>query len=463
MASVTYKTKATQMLQYTIDDVNKVLSILEKIENSSGRLAKTEILEDNKNFVLLADIFKAASSNYDYYIAKLHTPLPKSKSDEVSFLNFLYEILPDLNSRKITGNAARAVVTDVFAQMTSLEQKWCKRIILKNLRVGLQKSTLNKIWPNLIKEFAVQLASTLEVETTQTGIKFLENINFPVRVEPKIDGLRLIAICKDGNVELFTRNGTKVDTLPVIQEMLRVSVRENIVLDGEAFSKDWNDSMSIIASHKSKKDDSSIEYNIFDAVLLNEWEAQECKMSLTERITLVQDTVNSIKSNNIHALTGIYAYSEKEITDFYHTCLENGHEGVMLKNMLAKYEFKRTKNVKKLKPFQTVEGVISGFKFGKEGSQLEGLPAGFLVTLLNGIVTDMGSGINAELRAEMHLKGVDEFLGKVVECECAIDPNTADGLTEDGKMRFPVFVRFRHEMDCDKFLLELSQKIKDKK
>lgn len=42
-----------------------------------------------------------------------------------------------------------------------------------------------------------------------------------------------------------------------------------------------------------------------------------------------------------------------------------------------------------------------------------------------------------------------QYINRIVECEAQPDPLTSDGLTKDGKMRFPVFCRFRDASDVD--------------
>jgi ATP-dependent DNA ligase len=102
-----------------------------------------------------------------------------------------------------------------------------------------------------------------------------------------------------------------------------------------------------------------------------------------------------------------------------------------------------------LKPYVTYEGVIVGWYKGRRGTKREGLFSGFNVVLSNGVVTRVGGGFNDATRAQIQLDGPDTWIGKIVECEAQPDPLTKDGLTEDGKMRFPVYVRTRSEADVD--------------
>jgi hypothetical protein len=77
--------------------------------------------------------------------------------------------------------------------------------------------------------------------------------------------------------------------------------------------------------------------------------------------------------------------------------------------------------------------------------------------LPNGIVTRVGGGFSDKLKAEIGLDPV-AWIGKIVEVEGQPEPGTNDGLTKDGKVRFPVFIRLRDESDVDARVLEAGKK-----
>jgi hypothetical protein len=64
------------------------------------------------------------------------------------------------------------------------------------------------------------------------------------------------------------------------------------------------------------------------------------------------------------------------------------------------------------------------------------------------VVTKVGGGYNDKIRAEISIDP-DSWIGKIIEIEGQPDPLTADGLTADGRIRFPVFVRVRDSRDVD--------------
>ena len=440
-----------------------VIDILEELESTAGSNAKKEILQASRNNDLLKKVFVAAQDPYTvYYVNKFKMPKPGASMSDVDEVleKFLTTVLPRLSAREVTGNDAKGLVEQSFANMNEVTQKWCQRILLHNLRCGVQESTVNKIWPGTLKSFSVALAGALKSEFTRgEGIKILEKVNYPVRVEPKLDGLRFIAVKKDGEVTFFTRNGTVLESLPTIRAALTAARYDNIVLDGEAMGKDWNESASVVMS-KTAKDDKNMFYNVFDAMPTEEWVAQKSECAYSERCNLVAEVISIVNSPCVRQVDHIMAKNETELKEFFAKCMNEGFEGVMLKTLDTTYEFDRSRNILKLKPCVTYEGVIVGWYEGRRGTKREGLFGGFNVVLPNGVVTRVGGGFNDATRAQVQLDNPDNWIGKIVECEAQPDPLTKDGLTEDGKMRFPVYIRTRDASDVDPKIIEAGKAYK---
>jgi ATP-dependent DNA ligase len=441
-----------------------VIDILEELEATAGSNAKKEVLQLNHGNELLKRAFVAAQDPYTvYYVNKFKAPPALAKQivdDDKAMTALLDVVLPQLSSREVTGNAAKELLWMVYQLLDERQQKWYTRIILKNLRVGVQESTVNKVWPGLVRSFSVALAQTLKSEFTRgEGIKILDKVSYPVRVEPKLDGLRCIAVKQNGEVTFYTRNGTVLESMPKIKAALEAAKYDNIVLDGEGMAADWNESASVMMS-KTQKDDSNLYYNVFDAMPLADWVAQETALTYAERCKIANEVVLACvdfaqnATPRVRLVPNITANNEDELKAFFARCMNDGYEGVMLKRMDTPYEWDRSKNILKLKPCVTYEGVIVGHYEGRRGTKREGQFGGFEVLLPNGIITRVGGGFNDADRAQIQLDGPDSWVGRIVECEAQPDPLTKDGLTEDGKMRFPVYNRTRDAVDVDPRVLQ---------
>jgi DNA ligase-1 len=433
--------------------MESVIDILESLESDNSRLFKEEVLRRNSGRKLLKQVFVAVGDPYvNYYVSKFKAPKPiprPATSDDGVIMAFLDLLNEDLSTRKLTGNAAKAAVESFFSGLDARQAKWCTRILLRNLRVGASESLVEKTWPNAISKFSVQLAESLEAHHEQgKGIVIAEPITYPVRVEPKLDGLRCIAVKRDGLVTMFTRSGSPIETLPTIKAALEAAPWDDFVLDGETMGKDWNESASVVMSHKTAKDDSGMVYNVFDGMVFDDWRDQANDSPLDDRIQLVKELVAQVASEHVVHVGGITAKDQDSLLKFYGKAIEGGFEGIMVKKLGSPYIFKRSDSVLKLKPVTTYEGVIVGHYEGNRGSKREGLWGGFLVVMPNGVVTKVGGGYNDKIRAEISIDP-DSWIGKIVEVEGQPDPLTSDGLTADGKVRFPVFCRVRDPRDVD--------------
>jgi len=163
------------------------------------------------------------------------------------------------------------------------------------------------------------------------------------------------------------------------------------------------------------------------------------------------------KDAPVKQVAGLTVTSEAELMKFYSESMEAGYEGIMLKDLDSPYLFKRSDNIRKMKPVATYEGVVVGHYEGRRGSKREGLWGGFEVVMPNGVVTRLGGGFTDKLKSEVQL-APDDYLGKIVEMEGQPDPLTGDGLTKDGRVRFPVFCRFRDESDVDPKVISAGKK-----
>lgn len=439
--------------------MNSVIDVLEALESDNSRLYKEDLLRKNRDNTLLKRVFVAVGDPYkNFYVNKIKSPKSVTQqtiSDDGAVLAFLDLLENDLATRKVTGNAAKYSVERFFTGLDARQAKWCLRILLRNLRVGVMETTINKVWPGSISKFSVQLAESLKSHfESDKGIAIDESISYPVRVEPKLDGLRCVAVKQNGEVTMFTRNGTVLETLPRIRAAIESAPWDNFVLDGEALGEDWNESASVIMSHKYGKDDSNIKYYVFDAMHFDDWKSQENGSSLRERVDLILELISQLPAGSpVVQVDGKEVKGEKELLKFYSSCMDAGHEGIMVKDPEASYCFKRSDSVLKLKPVATYEGVVVGHYEGGRGTRREGMWGGFEVLMPNGIVTRVGGGFTDKLKAEIGINP-DLWIGKILEVEGQPDPLTADGLTKDGRVRFPVFARERDSSDVDPKIME---------
>jgi DNA ligase-1 len=433
----------------------RTIEILEELENADGGNHRLQILRENVNNDVLRMVMRMSFDPYTTYgVVKFKKHQVNELADDVEddeLRTFMGVLENEFATRRVSGNSAKEWIEDFFRNRSSLDRKWLERILLRNLRCGAQEKTVNKVWPGLINVFSVALAEKLDMTFSKDGkITINSVISYPVVCQPKLDGLRLITIKHNGEVTQLTRSGNDVDTLPEIKRIIANASFDNVVFDSEALGADWNESASVLMSSKRSKDTSNMRLNVFDFVDFDTWKTKGPTPPYSQRQLQCDDYVKKCNSNLILSVEAKYITNERELMDYYVDCLNRGYEGIMLKNPEAPYIFKRSEALLKMKPKATEEGVIVGWSHGHTGSKHEESFGNFNVLFMNKIITEVGSGYDDNLRNEINEKP-DSYTGKIVEVE------HQPPFTKDGKLRFPVFKRWRDRSDVDGALLKVYE------
>lgn len=337
-------------------------------------------------------------------------------------------LLRALSERRKTGNAAINAVKEYLLKTPSTaDAMWFVRVLNKDLRAGVQLSTLKKVFPGLVSPFEVALALPYDPakHDLSSGTWY---------AEPKLDGIRMAVL----RGKAYTRNGKELSSVQHLVDALPRRASK-FVLDGEVMGAGLFDETSGTARRKTEKA-SGLTFQVFDIVRLDEWDAKSTR-PLRERkhdLTMLHSWIQ--ECNASAQLMGCVPFCEADLSNIQelHTLNKrNGFEGTMLKNAEAPYRFKRSADLLKLKDFDTVDLRIVECFEGK--GKHKGRLGGFVVKDEHGIQTRVGSGFTDVQRQQLWLQD-DALIGRVVEVQY-------QNKTPDGVLRFPVFVRFRPDKD----------------
>lgn len=408
-----------------------VMAVLRDIESVSSRTAKDEIFARAVSDGFFADVVRYA---LDPFITYGITPpvvetQGKATFDENSAL--VVGLLNALSSREITGNEARQTVLDT---MMLLNQPSCDllwRILSKDLRCGIGASTINRLIPGLIPSFSVMLAHGFESKRVKS---------WPVAVEPKIDGVRVICLARDGKAQFFSRSGkpfTAVEHLSdAVMAMLKAADLKEIALDGEIVSGDFNKTVGDIRRKSEQAQD--VEYHIFDALDYAGFMdlTPAIKVSYKDRRAFAAKLVSKSTSGNLKLMASYMASNEDEIWQFYETFQNRGLEGAMVKPLDGFYDKKRSYSWLKLKGCESIDLIVSGHF---EGSGKYTGTLGGLIVDNKGVEVRVGGGFTDAQRHDIWSARA-ETVGRMIEIEF-------HQITSDGSLRHPRFLRFRDEPD----------------
>ena len=362
-----------------------------------------------------------------------------------------WAMLEGLRTRSLTGHNAKTAIEFMSEQFDSEEwNRLCRRVIIKDLRCGISEKTLNKVLGNTewkIPVFTCQLATDSEKHTAKmTGVK---------RLEQKLDGVRVLAVVTKTTVNLYSRNGKPFDNFPQIVESLEdirnrfaklfQTTPHGFVLDGEIIGESFQALMKQ-AQRKTDVKTDGMTYSVFDVIPLADferghWNAQQRKrMAILDEYRSVFEMTDCVRIMDGIEVDLDTAEGHDIMRRYAEDSVAAGFEGIMIKDLGAPYECRRSTFWMKWKPTITVDLNIVGFEEGT------GRNAGRLGAIIcegtdndRLIRVNVGSGLSDANRDE-YWHSRDDLLGRVVEV-------AADAVTQnqDGSysLRFPRFVRFR--------------------
>ena len=358
-------------------------------------------------------------------------------------------LLESLRTRSVTGHAARDAIISMSEQFDS--EEWnglCRRVIIKDLRCGISEKTLNKIlgkteWK--IPVFTCQLATDSNDHANKmTGIK---------RIECKLDGVRVLALCSKNRVTLYSRNGKIFENFPDIEAQLdRIKHRISLEIKGGPFVLDGEivgESFQALMKQAQRKDNvktKDMNYYIFDVIPLADFERGFWNAQQHKRTHILEVNKAEIEAEpNLRIMPGMdvdlgTAQGQDVMRRFADDAVQAGYEGIMIKSVDAPYECRRSSFWMKWKPVMTVDLNIVGFEEGT------GRNAGRLGAIIcegtdndRDIRVNVGSGLSDENRDE-YWHSRDDLVGRVIEVAADAVTQNQDGTYS---LRFPRFVRFR--------------------
>jgi len=410
---------------------DRVLDMLDAISSAKGTNAKKELLELYLDHYLFQRLIKYTFDPYrSFHVVKV----PKVKKEnrkpinpQLAWENFLTNA-DACSRREVTGNAAINLMHHTFMHSSEQQEKWMRKILKKNLAIGVSTKTINKVLPGLIPTFDVALAQKFEYKRMSQW----------VYVEPKLDGIRCLAVVDGEDVKLFTRAGKLITNFDdtVGKELARLP---SGAYDGEIMSNDFTDLMRQVY-RKENKDVSDVYFAIFDYLTPEEWRKKGTTNSLKTRKNILKSFINSAhKSENLKYLKQVrYVLfpdpTEAQLKSEHDRRVEQGYEGIMIKDTDAQYCFGRDWSVMKYKAFFDADVKVIGLQEGTGKHQ--GKLGSFLVDY-KGVEVNVGSGLNDELREQIW-NDQNNIIGRTIEVRYQEE-------TPDGSLRFPTFVCFRND------------------
>lgn len=431
------------------------VDIIIELESDNSRLYKESIIIDqmkNDNTEFFDGVRYACDKLITFGVSEKSIPersnICDNEMDQVSFVEFKF-FLQKLVNRELTGNDAKDALLEICNKTSPITWEfWYKRILLKDLKCGVSEKTINNCASKSNKPeysvptFSCQLAFDSKLHDSKL---FGEKI-----IETKLDGVRILTIVyPDGKVDQFSRNGKEVLNFNLIKSQFHHVARtldEPIVFDGEVMSSSFQDLMTQFYRKDNITTSDSILY-VFDMIPLEDFKKGVYKVKQINRIEYLhrwyninRDLLSNIKVLNYEMLNLSDEFDVLKYEKINRKALDEGYEGIMIKDPYAPYECKRSTAWLKLKPVMSVDLQIIDLEEGND--KYKGMLGALVCHGFDDdkeIFVNVGTGLTDEDR-KLYWENKSEVVGKIVEIKC-------DSITQNQEgsysLRFPRFVRLR--------------------
>jgi hypothetical protein len=434
-------------------NATEALSLIREIANSPGRLDKQAGLEKLLDDDLGRFILKWTYDPFITFGITVKKMPAQATLDEYLGIEDAGDLLTKLATREWSGNEAKQRVDLAFQSLDEASREILFLILNKDLKAGIANTTIETVLPGFLPSFGVMRAHPYE-ESRVT--------QFPVPVEPKLDGMRVTFIAKEGKGAFFTRSGKAIPALqdlaaPLLEaakavlKMVRDANEDpgpdlrdlalvlfdgandhpTFVLDTEAINGLFATSGAMRRKSQKAYD---AELHSFDLLPLSGFLGNKpYQVPYETRRSLLQTFVTMVRQFTEAPvfITPVYhANSHEEINEIYERFIsqtianyiargdeeveaellkvlvdkQTGKpkclEGAMVKTYDGAYEKKKSHTWLKIKPEETIDLFVVGFFNGETNAENEDRLGGVIVDH-KGVKVRVGGGWSSEERDQL--------------------------------------------------------------
>lgn len=406
-------------------------------------------------------LIQALDPHIQFFIRKIPKYTPNTSGHGASIASML-PALRELRERIVTGNAAIEHLKTILEVLDSDDATVMERIIAKDLKCGVSDSTVNKIWPGLIPSYPVMLASAYDE-------KLIAKVTWPALAQLKMDGMRFNAIVKNGQCEFRSRNGKLIDIPDPIFQQPFIHMSKywgiDIVFDGELLivdvvgkpldRKTGNGILNkAVKGTMSEEEAGSVRATLWDAIPLEDFNKGVYKERYRDRVAKLSNALDDMRGLSsfghlVHLVKQTKVNDIDEAQKVFLQYLDEGQEGIILKDYESIWEDKRSKGSIKFKGEMECDLRIIGWEEGT-GKNVGRLGALRCATECGQLVTGLGTGFTDKDRDTI---GPD-VVGKIVAIK--YNAKITDKRTGVHSLFLPVFLEIREDKTVADSLKDLK-------
>jgi len=416
-------------------DFQNVNEIITELNKSNSNLAKIEALKKYKDNELFKRILLYTYNPFLKFNVTSKNCIKNSEIKSEYVYNDLFYLLNDLNERSITGHQAIGSVNTFIDDNLGFEEL-IYNIIDRNLKIRIDVKTINKVFKDLVPVFDVALANKFDNKITSK----LDFKNKKYGLQRKLDGVRCLSKIK--SLSSFSRKGKEFGTLAKLHEEIQIHLLNkfsNYVLDGEVclIDEKGNENFNGIMKEITRKDYTiqNPKLIIFDLLTSNEFESRKGTRSYQERFDLLQTLPSS---DCWEVIEMIPISSLEDIEKAFDIAKKKGWEGLILRDLTATYQGKRSNDILKIKGFYDGEYKVKSIEVGsfrviENGTEVEEEVMTNVNITHKGFPVSVGSGFSLEERRHFY-KNPNDLIGNIITVKYFEETTNKNGTIS---LRFP--------------------------
>ena len=427
--------------------------VIKQLEAHNSRLDKEEILYGAMEEGL-DEFFEGVRMALDPLVTFGVKQVPEKEENEVLSAQGLAwptfkELARNLIDRKLTGHNARDAI--ILCKDLATAEQWngfYRRILIKDLRCGCSEKTVNKVSKKFDGKYSIP---TFTCSLAHDSANHEKKMVGKKQIEIKLDGVRVLTIIRGNKVEMFSRNGKQFHNFGHIITEIEEVLKDNqapydLVLDGEVMSANFQDLMKQVHRKDGKQSTDAV-LHLFDICPLSDfklgkWDKPQSFRSAATKAWVEQHAsilkhVQALDWEDVDLDT---PEGQERFVALNKAAVDGGYEGVMIKDVDAPYECKRTHAWLKAKPFIEVTLEVTDVEEGT-GRNEGRLGAVVCAGVDDGkdIRVNVGSGFTDDNRSDFWTHRND-LVGQLVEVRADAVTQNQDGTYS---LRFPRFKTFR--------------------
>ena len=434
----------------TVNNI-KILKLLESLTGDGSQKAKQLLIRESINPKMEYVLDTCFNPFVTTKLHKLNFPA-QSKEHNPNLWGEFKDLVEDLKKAPAANDSLRSrAETLLSSKLSEVEsedeelRKTLMKILTKRMNIGIGAKLINKA---LSRELIPDPSLMLATDDHSTIDKWDK-----IYCEEKYDGVRVIAVYKNGEMTYFTRafNELNASCFPKITFdlklcMINSGLSGNWFFDGELTDlnrKSVSGKVTqILKGTASDNIESGFLFNVFDFDELVTLDKGMGVLEYIDRRHTLEKITRGLSDNSPVKLAQMWELSDPgEVPAIYKKIVDLGGEGVICKDNGA-YECKRSKSWVKFKEVNECDLEITGWYPG-EGKR-EGYIGGFIMTDASKTLNvKVGSGFT-DLDLQSLSKDPDSHIGKIAAVLYNV---TITDKHENRSLFLPRFVDIRHDKD----------------